>query len=54
MFDVISNKLALTVLAVASLLSLLLLMLKALGKEFESTAVVWIRAWRRLRAEKNK
>jgi hypothetical protein len=54
MFDFMGNKLALTVLTAASLISLLLLILKALGKEFESTAIVWIRAWRKVQTERSK
>jgi len=37
----------------ASMLNLLLLIFKGLGKEFEETAVVWIRAFKRIRAEWN-
>lgn len=35
----------------ASIFSLLLLILKGLGKELEETAVVWIRAFKRIRTE---
>jgi hypothetical protein len=40
--------------AVASLVSLLLLILKGLGKEFESVALLWIRVWRRISEERKK
>jgi len=48
------NHILVTLVASASLLSLLLLLLKALGKEFESVAVLWLRVLRRIKAEKNK
>ena len=45
------HQVGLGLLIAASILSLLLLILKGLGKEFEETAVVWIRAFKRIRAE---
>ena len=39
------------VILAASVLSLLLVVAKALAKEFEDTAVVWIRAFKRIRSE---
>ena len=45
------HEVALGLLIAASILSLLLLITKALGKEFEDTAVVWIRAFKRIRSE---
>ena len=38
----------------ASVLSLILIVAKPLGKEFEATALVWIRAFRRIKAEWHK
>ena len=45
------HEVALGVILVASVLSLLLLVAKALAKEFKDTAVVWIRVFKRIRAE---
>ena len=45
------HKVALGVILAASVLSLLLLVAKALAKEFEDAAVIWIRAFKRIRAE---
>jgi hypothetical protein len=45
------HEVALAVILAASVLSLLLLVAKALAKEFEETAVVWIRVFKRIRAE---
>lgn len=45
------HEVALAVILAASVLSLLLLVAKALAKEFEDAAVVWIRAFKRIRAE---
>lgn len=39
---------------VASVLSLLFVIAKPLGKEFEAVALVWIRAFRRVQAEWRK
>ena len=40
--------------AIASVISFLLLLLKSLGKEFESVALLWIRVFRRINAERKK
>ncbi len=48
------NHLAVTLVAVASIISLFLLLLKTLAKEFESVALLWIRVLRRIKEEKNK
>ena len=48
------SNVAVGVVAVASLISLLLLILKSLGKEFESVALLWIRICRRISAERRK
>ena len=45
------NEIGVTLIATASLFSLLLVVGKPLAREFESTALVWIRAFRRIRAE---
>ena len=48
------NHLAVALVAIASVISLFLLLLKTLGKEFESVALLWIRVVRRIQMEKNK
>ena len=48
------HQIAVDVLIVASLLSLVLLILKSLGKEVESTLVIWIRLCKRIEAEKTR
>jgi hypothetical protein len=48
------SQIAVGVVAVASLISLLLLILKSLGKEFESVALLWIRVCRRISVERKK
>jgi hypothetical protein len=45
------HEVALGVILAASVLSLLLLVAKALAKEFEDAAVIWIRVFKRIRAE---
>ena len=45
------HEVALSVILVASVLTLFLVVAKALAKEFEDTAVVWIRVFKRIRAE---
>lgn len=45
------HEVALGVILAASVLSLLLLVTKALAKEFEDAAVIWIRTLKRIRAE---
>ena len=54
MADPAIHQIALTILTVTSLASLLLLVLKALGKEVEDAAVIWIRVWKRIRDEHKK
>jgi hypothetical protein len=46
--------LALTIVAVASIRSLIFKFLKRLAREVESVAIDWIRAYKRIKAEKNK
>jgi hypothetical protein len=48
------NHLSVTVVTVASVISLLLLILKGLGKEFEAVALVWLRVWKRISVERRK
>jgi hypothetical protein len=48
------NHLAVYLVAIASLTSLLLLILKGLGKEFEAVALVWLRVWKRISVERRK
>jgi hypothetical protein len=48
------NTLALSIVAVASVVSLLLLILRGLAKELESVALVWIRVMRKINAERKK
>jgi hypothetical protein len=48
------NQLTAYFVAIASVISFLLLLLKSLGKEFESFALLWIRVFRRINAERNK
>ena len=52
MFDL--NQAGVVLFALASVLSLFLVVAKPLGKEFESTALVWIRAFKQIRAEWHK
>jgi len=48
------HQIAVDILIVASLLSLVLLILKSLGKEVESTLLIWIRLCKRIEAERAK
>jgi hypothetical protein len=48
------HQIALDILVVASLLSLVLLILKSLGKEVELTLLMWIRLRKRIEAERAK
>jgi len=54
MSELTFNQLAVYLFAVASVVSFLLLMLKSLGKEFESVALVWLRVWKRISVERQK
>jgi hypothetical protein len=47
------NQIALDLVATASVTSLILLVLKGLGKEFESVVLLWIRVLKRIQAEIN-
>jgi hypothetical protein len=48
------HQLGVILFTLASVLSLLFVVAKPLGKEFEATALVWIRAFRRIQAEWRK
>jgi hypothetical protein len=48
------NQLAVKLYNAASLVSLALIILLGLGKQFESVALLWIRTLKRLRAEQKK
>jgi hypothetical protein len=48
------NQVALNLLGIASVISLMLLVFKALGKEFESVALLWIRVLKRIQSEIKK
>jgi hypothetical protein len=48
------NQIAADLLAVASITSLLLLLLNAFAREFESVALLWIRVLKRIQAEFKK
>jgi hypothetical protein len=48
------QNLTLTIVAIAAVRSLIFKFLKRLGKEIESVALVWIRVYKRIKAEKNK
>lgn len=45
------HKVGLDLFILASILSLLFVIAKALGKEFEAAVLVWIRAFKRIQAE---
>jgi hypothetical protein len=49
-----SHEVGLGLLIAASIISLLLVVAKALGKEFQDVALVWIRVFKKLRAEWQK
>ena len=51
MLSLALHEVRLGLLIAASILSLLLLVIKTLGKEFEESAVVWIHAFKRIRDE---
>jgi hypothetical protein len=48
------HQIGVTLFSVASVLSLLFVIAKPLGKEFEAVALQWIRAFRRVQAEWRK
>ena len=48
------HELGLIVFSIASALSLLLVVAKPLGEEFEATALVWIRTFKRIQEEWRK
>lgn len=48
------HQLGVGLLTLASIISLVLIVLKALGKEVESTALVWIRTWRNIQTERSR
>lgn len=48
------HQIGLSLFVLASIVSLVLVVAKPLGKEFEATALVWIRAWKRIQAERRK
>ena len=48
------HQIAVDILIVASLLSLVLLILKSLGKEVEATLLIWIRLCKRIETERAK
>lgn len=54
MSDLDLHQIGVGIVTTASIVSLILLILKGLGKELEATALVWIRVWRKIQAERNK
>lgn len=48
------DNLSVKIFAVAGVVSILLVSLKQLAKQFQSVALEWIRVYKKIKAEKNK